>query len=138
MLVHNAVPHVHHSHESTGKISLVTDQGDHTHGHDHHTSEHEHHAHDNDPKNSDQENLFSFLIYSHTDFFHIHDLIQFTKRDIQSSKNKDVLFCTNIGLFDSLSDIERQDLNRYVVTKESWSENPFLLSCSLRAPPSLG
>lgn len=138
LLVHNAVPHVHHSHESTGKISLVADHDDHSHNHEHHSNEHNHHSHKNESKSQDQHNLLSFLINSHSDFFHIHEFIQFTKRDIQPSKDKVIHFFARIGSFDSLLDIERQGLYRYVLTKESWSENPFLLSCSLRAPPSIG
>lgn len=138
LLVHNIVPHVHHSHESSGKISLVTDHNHHSHDHEHHSKEQEHHSQKSESKNQDQTNLFSFLTKSHSHLFHIHEFVQFTKRDIQPSKDKVLHFSAKIEFFDSSLAIEGQGLYRYVLSKESWSVNPFLLSCSLRAPPSIG
>lgn len=133
MLVHGALPHVHHFHESPDGVAIFAE-------HDHHSNEHDHHSHSDDKKSESQDlnSLFSFLIDSHSHLFHIHEFVQFTKRDSQFSKDNVIPFVANVQVLNSFPDTVSRGISRYLHSKKSWLDNPFLLSCSVRAPPHVG
>lgn len=128
LMLHNSMPHVHHEHES----SAENDQhGGHHHDHDHHTT-------DEQPSEDDGKGfLYHFFLGIHAHTFHTHEFNTSTKYEVQAARDK---IKPLIALFEN-GDVsppsKEQNPHWHPAFKESFFDDPILLYCSLRAPPSL-
>ena len=135
LMFHTAVPHVHHIHTKEQK-------SDHEHVHldDHGSHAHHNHNHGSSEEQEDN-NLLSNILdelahgvhdneYISTD--HTVNLAFISKIDLVPIPE------LNIDIPVSSPQLERNNLHLNALYKQKDYSNPFLLTCSLRAPPVLG
>jgi Family of unknown function (DUF6769) len=125
MMLHDALPHVHHFHGKIGEVSEYTETR-------HDSQEYDNHHSD------EQDSLLSSLLDTHLHFFHTHEFVPLTKGSNLYSINKAFPVLAIVETYDLLPESEKHNLHRYTLFKQAFYNNPFLLNCSLRAPPSLG
>jgi hypothetical protein len=129
MLLHNAFPHGHHSHED---IEVVAKSSGH-----HHHSEH-HHSDQEDSDGENQDNLFSLIFTTHSHSIHAHEFVQLSISVNALSLSK---VFSSVEVLDVNYDpliYEERNRNRYALFKDTFRNNYYLPNCSLRAPPAQG
>lgn len=132
MMLHNAVPHVHHLHEGHEVISGSTEHHHHGHEHSHH------HPVENKSDEQDEDFLFSLLLKIHAHAFHTH---QFTPLATDNSQLSKVKILSIAGVRETKRLVlcpVNQNLHRFSLFQELFCSNPFLFTHSLRGPPVLG
>lgn len=132
MMLHNAVPHVHHLHEGHETISGSLEYHHHSHEHGHH------HPDENKSNEQDGDFLFSFLLKIHSHTYHTQEFAHLTTGNFRFSK---VMALSIAGAQEMRRFIlypENQKLGRYALFKEEIYNNPFFFTHSLRGPPALG
>jgi len=125
MMAHNAIPHIHALHD-------IIDGAHEYIGHHHSTVHH-------GQEGASEASLFSVLLTGHAQFYHSHEHIIFTRNEPQLDKATSSVPVVEIlktcGL---LPRGQEQNWHRYFLFKERFYDNPCLVDCPLRAPPSLG
>ena len=129
--IHNAFPHIHHQHTFESAV-LAVDPGHHHH-HDHDHDDHHHHSNGDDDKS-----LLGSLFENHSHSSHSHRYAPVTVETTKSSRVQPAsVFCipNNSSIHFPYADT---GLHRYDLFDHPFTEHPYFLSNSLRAPPSLG
>jgi hypothetical protein len=165
MMLHNALPHVHHTHEAYGSGLPAADHEHHYHDHaiqhsglhseqnggyhsDHdarHTPNeaHLHHAersviHSSDAQANDadpNEMLFSFRFDNHSHSFHSHESLQLRLEENNYSISNRQPTILASVLFCNNLEYENQSKHRFALFKQVYYENPVTLNPTLRGPP---
>jgi len=140
MILHSAFPHIHHAHETADGIAKYTDHYYHPdEQHDRHSHEDaSYHEHDQDSKNDEPGSLLSFLLNNHSHTFHNHEYIQIANAGSHYSVDEYVPVAAILAIYYSSLKYDNQSFHRYSLFKRTWYDNPSLVNCSLRGPPSLG
>jgi hypothetical protein len=129
MMLHHGVPHAHHHHEDK-EVVAHTGENDH---HHHHEDGHQHHPDDYD-KDADETGL-SQHSEKHLHAFHVHEFVPSSKSRNYNSKINALPLLALITNSDDQPRAENKRTYRFALFRQIIYENPFLLSCSLRAPP---
>tara|TARA_B110000211_G_scaffold131224_1_gene150731 strand:+ start:358 stop:777 length:420 start_codon:yes stop_codon:yes gene_type:complete len=130
LMIHSIIPHVHHIYEDVASVE------DH---HEHHDSNgHEHSPNESPSHQQDSEGLLDLNLGHHTHSIFNSEYTTEIVRSIQKKVDSKTL------VYGSLNH-NQQELFLFSIKEEApplcrdfKPENPFLLTCSLRAPPSLG
>lgn len=130
MLVHNALPHEHHSHEELEVVANSSEHQHHSHHHDH--------SEEQDSDEASQDNLISYLLNSHSHSIHAHKFVQLSISINSGFSGKELLSKTFLESKTLTLRYREVNRHRYTLFKEVTHDDPNLLTCSLRAPPSLG
>lgn len=133
MMLHHAIPHVHHMHDGHEVIS-VSSGHHHHHGHEHS----HHHPVENGSDEQDEDFLFSFLLKIHSHSFHTHQFAPLATDNSQLSKVKFLSIAGDQENKRSVLYPVNQSLHRFSLFKGLYCSNPFLFTHSLRGPPVLG
>ena len=129
MMLHLGVPHAHHHHEDK-KVVAHTSENDYHHGDGYH-----HHGGDYDKNKNADETGLSLPAEKHLHAFHVHEFVPSSKsRNYNSKINALPLLALIINSNDQPR-AENKKTYRFALFRQTIYENPFLLSCSLRAPP---
>jgi len=133
MMCHMAIPHTHHHHEE--EPEAVSEHSGHDHHHDH-AGDHQHHdAHQNDKDTSNDRSGMFLPVEKHLHSFHVHEFVPVTKtRNHASDYSKSSNAFAHTGYNTDLTDPNHVTY-QYVLFRPIFYDNPFLLNCSLRAPP---
>jgi hypothetical protein len=132
MMLHNSFPHVHYAHDDHKVV--------HT---EHHHHGHSHHHHDHDEKendhNSDQEHdgFFNLLFGNHRHIHLAHEHVQVILTEKQSFSIEKSFFDGNSEVFALTARLVYNIGSSPPKKGSRHYHNPFLLNCSLRAPPSI-
>ena len=129
MLLHNAFPHEHHSHE---EVEVVDNGSD----HQHHS--HQHHSEEQDSDEDNQDYSFSYLLNNHSHSLHAHKFVQLSILINPCFSGKELPNTTVLESNYVTLRYEERNRHRYSLFKDVTYNDPHLLNCSLRAPPSLG
>jgi hypothetical protein len=130
-LVHAISPHVHHSHTNETSVAETP------HHHHHDGIAHNHADQENTSDNNETEGLLAFILGHHT---HATCNFDYTTEVVRVIQKKDD---TKKGVHATAIYAQQESI---LVDKKKKSpslfgvfipENPFLLNCSLRAPPSI-
>ncbi|RKZ58122.1 MAG: hypothetical protein DRQ44_15035 [Gammaproteobacteria bacterium] len=150
MMLHNALPHMHHTHESHGEVTTKAKRHHHAHGHAHHP-EHQpdtqdrqyahqlanHHSDEQDDQDGPRGFLLSFILDNHSHSFHTHEIIQLAKPGNHYILDKHVLDRVVSDSHQSFREFENQDLHRFSLFKRANYDDPLSLDSPLRGPPSI-
>lgn len=129
LMLHNALPHVHHQHDTP---AVADHHGDHHHGHDHHDSDEQ--SAEDDGKGF----LHQFLLGNHVHTFHAHEFDTATKWKVEAAKDK---LTPLVALFENCGvspPHQEQNLHWHPWYKRIYFDDPLLRYSALRAPPSVG
>lgn len=130
MMLHLVIPHAHHHHEDK-KVVSHSNKNDHQ-----HTESHDHQHHDDHDKNKDvDETGLSNPYEKHLHAFHVHEFLPSSKIKQHSPLVKSLPLFTIFTKYDNQPLAENKRSYRFALFRPILYENPFLLSCSLRAPP---
>jgi hypothetical protein len=134
LMMHNAMPHVHHLHLYEKNKSTVE-----AHHHSHESGvTHSHHDHDG-TENSDEESqdlFWSMFFGGHAHVIHNHTISEYTKDNYSLDIHQVVLSCTEPKCPDlSGIEIEKEQIALFNFRRDTGS---ILLNYTLRGPPSLG
>jgi hypothetical protein len=131
MMLHHGVPHAHHHHEDK-EVVAHTGENDH---HHHHEDGHQHHPDDYDKDKDADETGLSQHSEKHLHAFHVHEFVPSSKSRNYNSKINALPLLALITNSDDQPRAENKRTYRFALFRQIIYENPFLLSCSLRAPP---
>jgi len=130
LMIHSIIPHVHHIHDDVASVE--------NHHHHHDSNSHEHSPNDSPSHQQDSEGLLDLNLGHHTHSVFNSEYTTEIVRSIQKKVDSKKL------VYGSLNH-NQQELFLFSIKEEApplyrdfKPENPFLLTCSLRAPPSLG
>ena len=129
MILHLGVPHAHHHHEYK---EVVAHTGDNDH---HHTDDRQHHPKYHNTDKNTGETGFELPSEKHLHAFHVHEFIPSSKNQNHTSPIKAFPLLSVITDDDYSPWAENKKSYRYALFRQIIYENPFLLNCSLRAPP---
>lgn len=99
VIFHDAVPHIHHSHDT---VVTSPDKTAEVHHHHHHSSDHHSHQKKKEKKKSGKEySLFSSLVEGHTHNVEHNEDFHYTKREVEQAQkskkgNKEIVFSDSI------------------------------------------
>ncbi|MCF8336961.1 MAG: hypothetical protein K9I74_03160 [Bacteroidales bacterium] len=137
MMLHMAIPHSHHHHEQ--KDEEVTHNAEHDHDHHdhdhHHTGDHPHKTPPRDTDNAEGESGLFVPIEKHLHAFHIHEFVPATKIRKTASPIKAFPVVATTTNNDIKLSAGNEGTYRCTLFRPIFYDNPFLLNCSLRAPP---
>ena len=130
LMLHSIIPHAHHIHDDVASVE------DHHHHHDSNGLEHSHN--ENPSHQQDSEGLLNLDLGHHT-----HSVFnsEYTTQIVRSIQKK---VESKKFVYGSLNQNQQELFLVYLkeeappLYRDFKPENPFLLTCSLRAPPSLG
>lgn len=129
LMFHTAIPHVHHVHET-----FTDDQHIHLNHNDNH---HDHSTHQHFEESDILANLLDEIAHSvHADEYIKSDKVYHDDLILKFDFSSLIQFHIKALVFSP--QIEKNNLHRYALYKQGHYFNPFLQSCSLRAPPLLG
>lgn len=134
LMLHNVVPHVHHSHH---EHPVAESHHHHDGGHDHdHLGTHSHHQ-DSDHSEEDSDGLLWSLFFGdHSHVYHVHEASEYTKRSYSLQIVTGTFFdvdqkqIIHIGTVRDKVPIKDQPYQIY--------SDPLVSGFSFRGPPSLG
>lgn len=134
MMLHNALPHVHHFHEEIEGGAEIAEHHDHS---------HEHHHHSDEQGSNEEEQDFSLSSYleDHSHSFHSHHFHEYfipTNCDTQVFKDKVSSIVAILAKHGCPPEYKDQNLSGFSLFKDNFYSNPFPFYYSLRGPPSLG
>ncbi|MCF8232179.1 MAG: hypothetical protein K9J27_08320 [Bacteroidales bacterium] len=135
MMLHMAIPHTHHHHEQEEEeVTHNTEHDPHDHDH-HHNGDHPHKAPPSDTDNPEGETGLFVPIDKHLHAFHIHEFVPTTKIRKTVSPIKAFPFAATTANNDIKLPAGNERAYRYALFRPIFYDNPFLVNCSLRAPP---
>ncbi|WP_196893748.1 hypothetical protein [Aureivirga marina] len=131
MILHNALPHIHHIHHK-----LVSSETSHNHSHDGHS-----HHHSSDEKKQDSSAFQSKLpidLEGHAHSFHSYEDITLTKFKTEIAKVQKAVSEFGFVFTDGYYTIaEKLDLHRNFLYDEPFYESYVFQNIALRAPPKI-
>ncbi|WP_196888181.1 hypothetical protein [Aureivirga sp. CE67] len=132
MILHNALPHIHHIHHK-----LVSSETTHNHSHDGHS----HHHHSSDEKKQDTSELQSKLpidLEGHAHSVHTYEDVTISKFKSEITKTQKVVSEIGFVFTDGYYTIaEKLDLHRNFLYEEPFYESYVFQNIALRAPPTI-
>ncbi|MCF8302565.1 MAG: hypothetical protein K9I94_04745 [Bacteroidales bacterium] len=135
MMFHMAIPHSHHHHKQEDEV--VTHNAEHE-SHDHHHHHAGDHHHETPPRDKDNTEGSAGLfapIEKHLHAFHVHEFVPATKIRKTISPIKAFPLAVRTTNNDIKLTAGNERAYRYVLFRPIFYDNPFLVNCSLRAPP---
>ena len=125
MLMHQVLPHVHHQHHDN--ITQIEDD------HHHHDGQSHHHQNEND----DEKGLLNLLLGGHSHLGQIDDFQFFrtNNKEVNKTVNSVAAFVVPKAI---VSQIDTEGFTQALPPNESPPWRHFLISYSLRGPPTLG
>ena len=133
MMIHNAIPHVHHNHEQIAED---------THEHSHHSHDDgHHHSHSGrkeiTKKSENNKSIFDFSDHEHT--FHLHTFEDYLlSKSRKSEVEKQFVLLPYNCITNDNSELLSNGLDKHILKIFRFPESPPTYSFSLRGPPVLG
>ncbi len=133
MMIHNAIPHVHHNHEQ---------KAEETHEHSHHSHDDgDHHSHSSSKeltkKSENNNSIFDFSDHEHT--FHLHSFEDYLlSKSSKYEVEKQFALLPYNRVINENSGLLSNGLDKHILRIFRFPESPPTYSFSLRGPPLLG
>jgi hypothetical protein len=134
MMIHNAIPHVHHNHEQIAED---------IHEHSHHSHDDgDHHSHSESKKKltkKSETNNSIFDLSDHEHTFHLHSFEDYLlSKSSKSEVEKQFALLPYNRIINENSELLSNGLGKHILRIFRFSESPPTYSFSLRGPPLLG
>jgi ABC-type nickel/cobalt efflux system permease component RcnA len=133
MMIHNAIPHIHHNHEATAINTHDDSHHSHDNGH--------HHSHSKDKKRDNKksnENISFFDFDNHEHTVHLHYFEDYLLNKSKKNETNNQLILLSFISLNEYNYSSNYKLDEYSPPRFRFPESPPTYSFSLRGPPMLG